>query len=100
MKKYIIFFYNLQLRWDSKTNRLIYDKSYDLSSNTWWFFENNDIPSSQKGFEKFRKHLIQQDEDNGFITIKIDVNLHTLKQWVKLIVREIKNYYSEKEKRS
>ncbi len=90
--------------WDSKTNRLIYDKKvYDLSSNTWVedaFKEGNDIPSSQKGFEKFRKHLIlSENEDNGFITIKIrHQSPYIAKQWVELIVREINNYYSEKEK--
>ena len=70
--------------WDSKNNKLFYDKNvYDHENQTW-----SKVPSTQKSYKNFQKILaFTQDYDTGFVTISIrHESPYIAQEWTNLIV--------------
>lgn len=91
--------------WDSQTNTLAYDESiYDTSTNTWvreYSYPQQQIPSAQESFEKFKTRHLNLNEDNksGFITLSINhQSPFVAKQWTELVVNEVNAFYRQKDK--
>ena len=91
--------------WNSKINTLAFDESiYDANSNTWvreYSYPQQQIPSAQESFEKFKtEHLsLSEDKKSGFITLSIKHQSPFIaKNWVELIVNEVNAFYRQKDK--
>lgn len=91
--------------WSPSTNTLSYDKNiYDTNSSAWvriYSYPQKQIPSAQESHEIFKQeHLsISENKQTGFITLSIKHQSPFIaKQWVELIVKEINNFYREKDK--
>ena len=89
--------------WDNKTNSLIYDESiYNKTSDTWP--SNNSSgkpkPSAQQSFNVFRGIIsISENSNTSFVTLAIKhQSPFVSKEWTELIVREINDFYREKDK--
>ena len=92
--------------WDNKKNLIIYDSDiYQKNSNTWvrdFSYPQKLIPSAQESFEVFGDHFnLYEDETTGYINLSIKHKSPLIaKEWVKLIVEEINNFYRQKDKES
>ena len=91
--------------WDYKTNTIVFDSNlYDQNSNLWvrdFSYPKKQVPSPQESFEAFLKeHLdISQDDKTGFITLAVrHESPYIANEWAELLVREINNFYREKDK--
>ena len=90
--------------WNPKTNILIFDEDiYDESSKTWvrnFSYPKELIPSAQESFEVFKKNFsISQDNETGFITLKIKhQSPFVAKKWAEILVDEINLYFEKKDK--
>tara|TARA_B100001115_G_C15829340_1_gene413514 strand:+ start:224 stop:1171 length:948 start_codon:yes stop_codon:yes gene_type:complete len=91
--------------WNSDINKISYDDDiYNQSSDSWvrsFSYPKKLIPSAQESFEKFKKkHFdIKQDISSGFITLSVKhQSPYVAKQWVETVVREINNFYRQKDK--
>ena len=91
--------------WDYKSNSIIFDGNlYDTNSNLWirkFSYPQKQIPSSQESFEVFlRDHLeISEDDETGFITLAVrHESPYVANNWAELMVKEINNFYREKDK--
>lgn len=91
--------------WDYKSNTIIFDESlYDQSANLWvrsFSYPKKQIPSPQESFEVFiNNHLeISEDDKTGFISLAIrHESPYIANNWVELMVREINNFYRDKDK--
>ena len=83
--------------WDSKNNKLLYDKNvYDHENQTW-----SKIPSPQKSYKNFQKILaFTQDYDTGFITISIrHESPYIAQEWTSLIVNQLNDFFRSNDKR-
>ncbi|MDC1082168.1 Wzz/FepE/Etk N-terminal domain-containing protein [Gammaproteobacteria bacterium] len=83
--------------WDSKNNKIIYDKNiYNHETQAW-----SRIPSSQKSYKKFKRILgFKKDYETGFITISIrHQSPYIAQEWTNLIVNELNNFFRTNDKR-
>jgi uncharacterized protein involved in exopolysaccharide biosynthesis len=83
--------------WDSKNNKIIYDKNiFDNDSQTW-----NKIPSPQKSYKNFTRILnFSQDYDTGFVTLSIrHQSPYIAKEWTNLIVNQLNDFFRTNDKR-
>ena len=83
--------------WDSKNNKIIYDKNiYNHETKAW-----SKIPSSQKSYKDFKRILaFTQDYETGFITISIrHQSPYIAQEWTNLIVNELNNFFRINDKR-
>ena len=91
--------------WNYEANTLVFDDSiYNTKSNTWvrdFSYPQQQIPSAQESFKKFKTEYLSlsEDQDTGFITISIKHQSPFIaKHWVDLIVNEINSFYRKKDK--
>ena len=91
--------------WNHENNTLTYDDNiYDVKSNTWvrdYSYPQQQIPSAQESYDIFKeKHLsLNQDLESGFITLSIKhQSPYIAKQWNELIVREVNEFFRQKDK--
>ena len=90
--------------WNLKTNTLTFDESiYDSNSNTWirdHSFPQQQIPSAQESYKVFEQHLsLIEDKVSGFVNLSIKhQSPYVAKQWVKLVVDEVNDFYRQKDK--
>lgn len=83
--------------WDSKNNKIIYDKNiFNNETQTW-----SKIPSPQKSYKQFKRVLaFTQDYDTGFVTISIrHESPYIAQEWTNLIVNELNNFFRTNDKR-
>ena len=83
--------------WDSKNNKIIYDKNiFNNETQTW-----SKIPSPQKSYKQFKRVLaFTQDYDTGFVTISIrHESPYIAQEWTSLIVNELNNFFRTNDKR-
>ena len=90
--------------WNQVQNSSEYDQDiYDQASAS-WVAEDGTFqklpPSSQKSYLVFMSHLeVFLDKKTSFVTIKVKhQNPYISQQWTKLLVDQINNYYSIKDK--
>tara|TARA_B100000989_G_scaffold298713_1_gene289371 strand:+ start:178 stop:1113 length:936 start_codon:yes stop_codon:yes gene_type:complete len=91
--------------WDHKSNTIIYDEDiYNKNSNTWVRDTDNPnklVPSAQQSYKVFKgSHFnISEEDDSGYITLTIKHQSPFIaKEWAETIVKEINNFYREKDK--
>jgi LPS O-antigen subunit length determinant protein (WzzB/FepE family) len=91
--------------WNSQTNTPTFDdRIYDINSNTWirdFSYPQQQIPSAQESFEKFKsEHLsLIEDTKSGFITLSIKHQSPFIaKQWAELVINEVNTFYRQKDK--
>jgi LPS O-antigen subunit length determinant protein (WzzB/FepE family) len=91
--------------WDHTTNTLVYDeKIYDINTKSWvrdYDYPSKQIPSAQESYAVFLgKHLsISEDKKTGLITLTMrHQSPYTAKKWSDLLIREVNDYYREKDK--
>ena len=83
--------------WDSKNNKIIYDKNiFNSETQTW-----NKIPSSQKSYKDFKRILgFSQDYDTGFVTISVKhQSPYIAQEWTNLIVNQLNDFFRTNDKR-
>ena len=83
--------------WDSKNNKIIYDKNiYNHETQAW-----SKIPSSQKSYKDFKRILaFTQDYETGFITISIrHQSPYIAQEWTNLIVNQLNDFFRSNDKR-
>jgi len=83
--------------WDSKNNKIIYDKNiYNHETQSW-----SKIPSSQKSYKDFKRILaFTQDYETGFITISIrHQSPYIAQEWTNLIVNQLNDFFRSNDKR-
>ena len=83
--------------WDSKNNKIIYDKNiFNSETQTW-----NKIPSSQKSYKDFKRILgFSQDYDTGFVTISVKHQTpYIAQEWTNLIVNQLNDFFRTNDKR-
>jgi len=91
--------------WDLNTNTLSYDESiYKKNSSTWvreYSYPKQKIPSAQESFAVFKSEHIRiiEDKESSFISLSIKHQSPFIaKQWAELVVKEINNFYRQKDK--
>ena len=86
--------------WNSKANTLFYNESIYNVKNGSWIGGSTKIPSAQQSFEVFKTHFaLSEDRISGFVTLSIKhQSPFVAKQWAKLVVDEINNFYRQKDK--
>ena len=83
--------------WDSKNNKIIYDKNiFNSDTQTW-----NKIPSPQKSYKHFKRVLhVSQDYDTGFVTLSIrHQSPYISQEWTNLIVNQLNDFFRANDKR-
>ena len=83
--------------WDSKNNKIIYDKNiYNHETKAW-----SKLPSSQKSYKDFKRILaFTQDYETGFITISIrHQSPYIAQEWTNLIVNQLNDFFRSNDKR-
>ena len=83
--------------WDSKNNKIIYDKNVFNSDNQTW----NKTPSPQKSYKYFMRVLnFTRDFETGFVTISIrHESPYIAQEWTNLIVNQLNDFFRAKDKR-
>ena len=82
--------------WDSKNNKIIYDKNvFNSDTQTW-----NKIPSPQKSYKYFMRVLnFTRDFETGFVTISIrHESPYIAQKWTNLIVNQLNDFFRAKDK--
>mgnify|MGYP001473809349 CR=1 FL=1 len=83
--------------WDSKNNKIIYDKNiFNSDTQTW-----NKIPSPQKSYKDFKRILeFSLDYDTGFVTISVrHQSPYIAQEWTNLIVNQLNDFFRSNDKR-
>ena len=83
--------------WDSKNNKIIYDKNiFNSDTQTW-----NKMPSPQKSYKDFKRILeFSQDYDTGFVTISVrHQSPYIAQEWTNLIVNQLNDFFRTNDKR-
>ena len=83
--------------WDSKNNKIIYDKNvFNSDTQTW-----NKIPSPQKSYKYFMRVLeFSRDYDTSFITISVrHQSPYIAQEWTNLIVNQLNDFFRTNDKR-
>ena len=83
--------------WDSKNNKIIYDKNiFNSDTQTW-----NKIPSSQKSYKDFKRILeFSLDYETGFVTISVrHQSPYVAQEWTNLIVNQLNDFFRSNDKR-
>jgi uncharacterized protein involved in exopolysaccharide biosynthesis len=83
--------------WDSKNNKIIYDKNiFNSDTQTW-----NKIPSPQKSYKDFKRILeFSLDYETGFVTISVrHQSPYIAQEWTNLIVNQLNDFFRSNDKR-
>ena len=83
--------------WDSKNNKIIYDKNiFNSDTQTW-----NKIPSPQKSYKDFKRILeFSLDYETGFVTISVrHQSPYVAQEWTNLIVNQLNDFFRSNDKR-
>mgnify|MGYP001477017304 FL=1 len=83
--------------WDSKNNKIIYDKKiFNSDTQTW-----NKIPSPQKSYKDFKRILeFSLDYETGFVTISVrHQSPYIAQEWTNLIVNQLNDLFRSNDKR-
>jgi len=83
--------------WDSKNNKIIYDKNlYNHETQAW-----SKTPSPEKSYKNFQNILaFSQDYETGFVIISIrHHSAHIAQEWTNLIVNELNDFFRSNDKR-
>ncbi len=83
--------------WDSKNNKIIYDKNiFNSDTQTW-----NKIPSPQKSYKDFKRILeFSLDYETGFVTLSVrHQSPYIAQEWTNLIVNQLNDFFRSNDKR-
>ena len=83
--------------WDSKNNKIIYDKNiFNSDTQTW-----TKIPSPQKSYKDFKRILeFSLDYETGFVTISVrHQSPYVAQEWTNLIVNQLNDFFRSNDKR-